>query len=229
MCAFLLVADPPKVTFHPHELKSVVPGQPAMFTVQATGTESLIYQWEWQPAENEEWQLCDAQGSDSATLIIPSAQKSNEGSYHCVISNCAGSQISKPAQLSVGKNNVRVTFAIKPFVVTSTFLLVADPPKVTFHPQELKNVVPGQPAMFTVQATGITPLIYQWEWKPAENEEWQLCDAQGSDSATLIIPSAQKFNKGSYRCIICNYAGGQASNPADLSVGKNPAYSAYIV
>ena len=103
------------------------------------------------------------------------------------------------------------------------FSLVADPPKVIFHPQELKNVVPGQPAMFTVQAAGITPLIYQWEWKPAENEEWQLCDAQGSDSATLIIPSAQKSNEGSYRCIIRNYAGGQASNPANLSVGKNPA------
>ena len=210
-----------------------------MFTVQVTGTESLIYQWEWQPAENEEWQLCDTQGSDSATLTIPTAQKSNEGSYHCVISNCAGSQISKPAQLSVGKNNVHVTFAIKPFVVTSTFLLVADPPKVTFHPHELKSVVPGQPAMFTVQATGTESLIYQWEWQPAENEEWQpveneewqpaeneewqLCDTQGSDSATLIIPSAQKFNEGSYRCIIRNYAGGQASNPANLSVGKNLA------
>ena len=77
--------------------------------------------------------------------------------------------------------------------------------------------------MFTVQAAEITPLHYQWEWKPAENEEWQLCDAQGSDSATLIIPSAQKSNEGSYRCIIRNYAGGQASNPANLSVGKNPA------
>ena len=77
--------------------------------------------------------------------------------------------------------------------------------------------------MFTVQATGTESLIYQWEWKPAENEEWQLCDAQGSDSATLIIPSAQKSNEGSYRCIIRNYAGGQASNPANLSVGKNPA------
>ena len=83
--------------------------------------------------------------------------------------------------------------------------------------------------MFTVQATGITPLHYQWEWKPAENEEWQLCDAQGSDSATLIIPSAQKSNEGSYRCIIRNYAGGQASNPANLSVGKNPAVSYNIV
>ena len=124
LCAFLLVADPPKVIFHPQELKNVVPGQPAMFTVQATGTESLIYQWEWKPAENEEWQLCDTQGSDSATLIIPSAQKSNnEGSYRCVISNCAGGQASKPAQLSVGKNNVQLMFAIKPFVVTYTFLL----------------------------------------------------------------------------------------------------------
>ena len=96
-----------------------------MLTVQATGTEALIYQWEWKPAECEEWQLCDAQGSNTATLIIPSVQKSNnEGSYRCVISNCTGSQISKPAQLSVGKINVQITFVIKPFVVMYILLLV---------------------------------------------------------------------------------------------------------
>ena len=195
-----------------------------MFSVEVSGNEPLIYKWEWKPAGCDEWQLCDAQGSNTTTLIIPSAQKSNhEGIYHCVISNCAGSQISKPAQLSVGKKNVQITFVMKPFVVMYTLLLVADPPKVTLHPRELKNVIPGQPLLFTVQATGITPLNYKWEWKPAVSEEWQPCDAQGSNSTTLTIPSVQKSNEGSYRCIIRNYAGGQTSNPANLSIGKNIA------
>ena len=77
--------------------------------------------------------------------------------------------------------------------------------------------------MFSVQATGNEPLGYKWEWKPAEKEEWQLCEIQGSNSATLTIPSVQKLNEGTYHCIISNYAGDKISNPANLSVGKNPA------
>ena len=79
-----------------------------MFTAEATGTEPLNYQWEWKPAmDDSEWQLCDTErfpGADSSSLTILSMQKSSEGSYHCVVSNCAGSQTSNPAELSVGKN-----------------------------------------------------------------------------------------------------------------------------
>ena len=107
-------ADPPRITTHPRELKDVAPGKPAMFSVEVTGTEPLSYKWEWSPPGErrgtEEWQPCDLKsfpGGDSSTVTIPSVQKSNEGSYCCVISNCAGSQISKPAQLSVGKNIFR--------------------------------------------------------------------------------------------------------------------------
>ena len=80
-----------------------------MFTVHATGTEPLNYQWQWKPAGDEqggseEWQLCDTESSDGTTLKIPSVQKSNEGSYQCVISNCAGSQISTAAKLRIGTN-----------------------------------------------------------------------------------------------------------------------------
>ena len=76
-----------------------------MFTIQATGTEPLNYNWQWNPAgegASEKWQPCKgAEGSDTTTLTIPSVQKSNKGSYHCVIANCAGSQTSRPAKLEV--------------------------------------------------------------------------------------------------------------------------------
>ena len=81
-----------------------------MFIVKASGNEPLNYQWEWTPAESEEWLLCDIHGSNAATLTIPSVQKSNKGSYRCVISNPmnACSQTSEPANLNVGKNTARV-------------------------------------------------------------------------------------------------------------------------
>ena len=99
------------------------------------------------------------------------------------------------------------------------FLHVADPPRITTHPQELKVVVPGKPAKFTIQATGTEPLRYNWQWKLA-GEEGECC-AEWSGGATLTIPSVQKWNEGSYCCVVSNYAGSQTSNPAELSIGKS--------
>ena len=100
---FLHVAEPPRITAHPHDLTDVVRGKPAKFTIQATGTEPLMYQWEWKPAEeeggSEEWQPCDAEWSDGVTTLIP-MQKFNEGWYRCIVSNCAGNQTSKAVQLN---------------------------------------------------------------------------------------------------------------------------------
>ena len=88
-------------------MKDAVPGEPVMFTAEATGTQSLNYRWEWKSAMDDgEWQPCDVErfpGAGSSTVVIPSVEKSNEGSYHCVVSNCAGTKSSHPAKLSVGE------------------------------------------------------------------------------------------------------------------------------
>ena len=105
------------------------------------------------------------------------------------------------------------------------FLHVADPPKVTSHPQEQDAIV-GELVMLTTEAIGTRPLSYQWEWKPAGSGQkaWQPCDVErlpGADSSSLTILSVQKSNAGSYRCVIRNCAGTLTSNPANLSVGKD--------
>ena len=110
-------------------------------------------------------------------------------------------------------------------------MLVAELPRITSHPQDLENAVQGKSAKFTIQATGTEPLNYHWEWKSAgedESEGWQPCDAEWCDGATLCIPSVQKSNEGSYRCVVSNCAGNQTSNPAELSVGKNPTVNAGV-
>ena len=77
------------------------------FTAEATGTEPLNYQWEWKPKKkwgrSGKWQPCDTEWCDGGTLTIPKVEKSNTGSYRCVISNEVGSQTSNPANLSIGK------------------------------------------------------------------------------------------------------------------------------
>ena len=89
------------------------------------------------------------------------------------------------------------------------FLLTADPPRVTTHPKELKDAVPGQSVTFTVHATGKEPISYQWQWKPSGDEldgseEWLLCDMEWSHGTALNIPSVHKSNEGLTVCMLWN-------------------------
>ena len=110
----MYVAEPPRITTHPQDLKDAVPGKHVLFTIKATGTEPLNYQWEWKSTmDDDEWQSCKVEtfsGAESSTLTIPSVQKSNEGNYRCVISNCAGSQASHPAKLCLSKNLTKLFY-----------------------------------------------------------------------------------------------------------------------
>ena len=107
MHSCLRTADPPRITTQPEGLKNIVAGKPASFTVLVTGSEPLSYQWQHKPrGGSERWQDCDVKrfpGADSSTLTIPSVRKSNEGSYHCTVSNCAGSETSDSATLTLGE------------------------------------------------------------------------------------------------------------------------------
>ena len=96
-------ADPPRITIHPHGVKDAVPGNQVEFTIQATGTKPLKYQWERKVGDGNDVERI--LGENSSTLTIPSVQKSDEGSYCCTVSNCAGSDTSECATLTVGKLN----------------------------------------------------------------------------------------------------------------------------
>ena len=104
-------ADPPTITTHPQAVEDAIPGKVVIFTIEATGTQPLKYQWLHKKGwEGAKWQLCDTRSSGGPILTISSVQKPSEGSYCCVVSNCAGSQTSEPAELSFGKNPKDITF-----------------------------------------------------------------------------------------------------------------------
>ena len=139
-------------------------------------------------------------------------------SFLCVVDP---SKATTAAKLSVGKNYFTICIlSIKCSLSHILFLHLVGPPRITTHPRDLKDVIRGKPAKFTIQAAGTEPLNYRWEWKPAEDddgsEEWQLCPAEWCDGAIILIP-IQKSNEGSYCCVISNCAGSQTSNPAKLN------------
>lgn len=90
--ATLTVNDPPSISVHP-ESRTVNPGAPVGFTVAASGTAPLSYQWRRNGSA--------LSGATQAMYAISSAQDANEGDYTCLISNVAGSAVSNSATLVV--------------------------------------------------------------------------------------------------------------------------------
>ena len=82
------------ITVQPVSLTLIVPGQPATFTVTATG-DNLMYQWQKDGV--------DIVGATSATYTIEVIAESDTGMYRCVVSNAAGPITSTPASLTVCK------------------------------------------------------------------------------------------------------------------------------
>ena len=114
----------PSITTQPQS-QTVLQGQSANFTVAATGTAPLSYQWYY----NTNTAIS---GATSASLTLSNVQPANAGSYSAVVSNSAGSVTSVVATLTV---NIPV------------------PPSISTQPQDL-TVGEGDTAHFNVVATG---------------------------------------------------------------------------
>ena len=72
--------------------QTVNPGDPVTFTVTATGTAPLSYQWKKNGG--------DIGGATSSAYTIGSAAQSHEGSYTCYVSNSIGDTTSNAATLN---------------------------------------------------------------------------------------------------------------------------------
>ena len=88
------------MTVHPVNQTEAV-GSDVSFSVTATGTAPLSYQW-----QKDGVNLTDGgsiTGATNATLIITGVMESDEGVYRCVVTNIAGTNTSNTAMLTVGK------------------------------------------------------------------------------------------------------------------------------
>jgi len=95
--ATLTVIVPPSITGNPADVSVNVNTQ-ATFTVAATGTAPLTFQWRKTPSGGAPTNI---PGANSSTYTIASAQPSDEGLYSCVVSNIGGFATSTSARLTV--------------------------------------------------------------------------------------------------------------------------------
>lgn len=110
-------------------------GETASFSVIATGSLPLKYQWQ---RDN-----VDIPGATGSTLVLANLLPANGGAYTVVVSNNAGSVTSDSVALTVAD---------------------VSKPVITLQPSS-RTVLPGTKASFSVTASGSTFFNYQWQFK----------------------------------------------------------------
>ena len=124
----------PSITTQPQKI-SVVAGKTATFSVVATGSATLAYQWKKNGA--------DILGATRNPYTTPETTIADDGAeFSVVVSNSAGTVTSSNARLTVTATPVAPSITGQPFA---------------------KTVTAGQTATFTVEATGTSPFRYQWK------------------------------------------------------------------
>ena len=88
--------DSPTITTHPSN-DTVIEGQTATFTVAATGSGTLTYQW-----KKNGGNVVGGAGGTTASYTTPATTPVDDGAqFNCVVTNTGGSTESNPATLTV--------------------------------------------------------------------------------------------------------------------------------
>jgi hypothetical protein len=122
----------PSITGQPAS-QTITAGQTATFSVTASGTAPLSYQWQKNGAA--------IGGATSSSYTTPAEIMADNGAqFSVVVSNSAGTATSNNAVLTVN----------------------AVAPSITAQPAN-RTITAGQTAAFSVTASGTAPLSYQWQ------------------------------------------------------------------
>lgn len=182
--------SPPTVTTQPVS-QSVNAGSAVTLAITASGTAPFSYQW-----RKNGTAIVGNSSATSATLALANVMPSDNGSYDCLVTNIAGSDVSQAATLVVN--------------------LV--PPSVTSQPVSQMVTVGGN-AVFSVTANGTAPLSYQWRKGGVPLVNGSVIS--GADQATLTLTGVAATDTGAYDVVITNAAGTATSASASLVVSAS--------
>jgi hypothetical protein len=194
--AVLTVLVPPSVTTQPVNQTNPV-GSTASFTLTASGTSPLGYQWRLNGANLANGARIS--GATSSAVTITGVQTADAGNYTGVVTNSAGSVTSAIATLTV--------------IV---------PPSIAGPPSS-QTVATGSNVSFTVTAAGTAPLSYQWLYNgSALSNGGQV---SGATTSALALGNVQPSNGGGYSVLVTNLGGSITSAVAVLTVLTPPSIS----
>jgi len=167
--------------------QTVTAGQTASFSVAATGTAPLNYQWNRNAVA-----ISGATSSGYTTAATTSSD--NGAQFTVVVTNTVGSVTSNAATLTVNSAPVA--------------------PSITTQPAS-QTVTAGQTATFSVSATGIAPINYQWNRNGAA--------VSGATSSSYTTPATTSSDNGAqFTVVVSNTSGSITSSAATLTVNAAP-------
>ena len=126
----------PVITRQPQSCTNLA-GTTATFTIEATGTLPLAYQWQWGGFPD----FYDRTDGTNATLVLTNVLSYQAVDYRVIVTNVEGAVTSGVAQLTI-----------------------VLPPVIAFQPKD-QIVVLGTNAGFGVSVSGTPPFSYQWRWE----------------------------------------------------------------
>jgi hypothetical protein len=210
---------PGSITLGPGELLLLVGMDPAVFrakygispTVPILGPfhgalqdsgESLELQWPDTPETVD--------GLPFVPYIVGDAVKYNDRSPWPALADGSGPSLQRLSPSSYGNDPINWT-AARP--TPGAEYGGGTAPSILAQPSSL-TTTGGLSVSFTVSVAGTAPFSYQWAFNdtPLSNET----------NATLLLPSAQPANNGTYRVVIFNSAGAVMSSNATLVVRVRP-------
>lgn len=168
-------------------------GKSIDFTVGATSTTELSYQWQMSVDGGNSWVDIDEATSEKFS-IIPENYELDGNLYRCKINNGGGYIYSSSAKLTIFKN-----------------------PEILSQPTDF-IAWDNKSAFFTIMAKGDGTLRYQWQ-ESKDGEIWNNLDGMVSPTLTLN-PVSIDMNGNRYRCIASNEGAETISNAATLTVYK---------
>ncbi|HWH70851.1 MAG TPA: immunoglobulin domain-containing protein, partial [Candidatus Sulfotelmatobacter sp.] len=184
----------PAIITQPHN-QNVIVGGNAAFTVTATGTAPLSYQWLRNGLFLSNGGTIS--GATSSALTLANVQPADAGNYTVIVSNAIGTSVTSAVAV----------------------LTVLGPPVIIAQPQSRTNLA-GTTASFSVGVTGSAPLSFQWRSNGVNLAN--SARISGSTTATLSIASVQPADAADYSVLVTNAAGAIASVVATLTVRVPP-------
>src|SRR5882724_1999139 len=177
---------------------SVTAGSTTSFSVVATGTPALSYQWYRIPAGMTAGTAIP--GATSATYNVPASATTtanDQDAYYVVVSNAYGQAISQHATLAVG-NGILLQITGQPVT-------------------QYVNV--GDSATYQVTAVSSLPLTYQWFEAPPGSSTFTAIP--GATSSTYTVDNTTTGQSGSvfYAVVSNGTTSSVTSNSAALWVG----------
>jgi hypothetical protein len=152
-------------------------GSKAVFSVAATGTAPLTYQWQYRKNASDTWKPSGQSGNKTATLSVSVTAGLNGYQFRCYVTD---------ANEQVSYTNT-VTLTVKPVITT--------------QPEDTSAIV-GDKAEFTVAATGKGKLTYQWQYRKNETSDWANSGQQGAKTDTLLVSTTAGLHGYQFRCVV---------------------------